>query len=102
MKFEIKDSFVGQVHVILADEENLIPDSVNQIADGLSEKLKALADKSRFRAKAGQVLEYTPIGDGDPAACPWGSWRWQGRDGCGRGGGGGLAALAGEGVRACA
>ncbi|MAT34479.1 MAG: leucyl aminopeptidase [Ponticaulis sp.] len=67
MKFEIKDSFVGQVHVILADEENLIPDSVNQIADGLSEKLKALADKSRFRAKAGQVLEYTPIGDGDPA-----------------------------------
>ena len=66
MKFEIKSHSVGQVHVVVADETNPIPDALDSIEAGLSDKLKALAEASRFKGKPGQALEYAPLTGSDP------------------------------------
>lgn len=63
MKFEIKNSPSAQVLIVLASEDNSIPESLNDVEAGLTEKLSKVAEASRFRGKAGQSLAYITGGD---------------------------------------
>ena len=64
MKFEIKDSYVGDVYILFATEDEYIPSELNTIEDGLAASLTPMIEASRFRGKAGQTFEYTPSGEG--------------------------------------
>lgn len=60
MKFEIKDSYVGDVYVLYTHEGDYVPAGLDEIEAGLSDKVRPLVEAGRFRGKAGQVFEVMP------------------------------------------
>ena len=66
MKFEIKDSYVGEVYALFTHEDDYIPAELNKIEAGLADKIRPSVEAGRFRGKSGQVFECAPLSGSGP------------------------------------
>ncbi len=62
MNFEIKSTYSGQVYVFYATEAEYVPTALNSVQNGLADQISPSIEASRFRGKAGQSFDFTPIG----------------------------------------
>ena len=66
MKFEIKDTYSGDVAILLTHEADYVPAELDALEAGLAGKVKAAVEAGRFRGKAGQSFEYFLSSDAGP------------------------------------